>query len=77
MEDSIFSLHRIYDKHKFFAQRLDKIQQTLDSHVTDEQRKFIVPPSQINWEGMGYPYEMPQQYFHLQNKRYTVIEEVA
>jgi hypothetical protein len=122
----IFSLHRIYNKHHYFKQRLGYIEQTLDRYVTDEDRKFIVPPNLFDWDRMWYPYEipheslmlsalqgpehaatlfvnieyrpleelqqdstvflqfsnpipikkLPQQYFQLPNKTYTVIEEV-
>lgn len=61
----IFSLHRIYNKHTFFKQRLDNIQQTLDRYVTDEERKFIVLPENFNWESMWYPYELPHESLML------------
>ena len=61
----IFSLHRIYDKHKFYNDRLALIQETLDRHVTSESRKLLVPMEKFSWEVMWYPYEIPHESLML------------
>lgn len=61
----IFSSHRIHEKHKFFTNRLELLQQTMDDYAEKGIYKVRFNTDHFDWHQLWYPYQVPHETLML------------